>query len=372
MKIIRINEPKIIMSNPTSKHNYFAWPTIARLQDGKLAVVASGFRLQHICPFGKAVISFSADDGDSYTLPSPVIDTPLDDRDAGVLPFGENGVMVTSFNNALEFQTNIAERSNTKAYRLSYLDLVSKEEEERYLGSTFRVSFDGGVTFGEVCKSPITSPHGPIQRKNGEIIWVGRTFSPKNSITDYDRIKAYRLHPQNGEMEYLGCIDEIFSEGEKQLSCEPCVLELEDGTLLCHIRVQTPKSINRILFTIYQSTSSDGGKTWSKPEPIMPKLGGAPAHIIRHSSGLLISVYGFRGSPHGIKPFGIKAMFSRDNGKTWDTDYTIFTSEVSEDMGYPSTVELPDGSLLTVFYAKESKDSPAVIMQQKWRFEDEI
>ena len=191
-------------------------------------------------------------------------------------------------------------------------------------------------------------------------------------MTIYDRIKVYRLHPQNGEMEYIGCIDEIFSEGEKQLSCEPCVLELDDGTLLCHIRVQTPKSINRILFTIYQSTSSDGGKTWSKPEPILPKLGGAPAHIMRHSSGVLISVYGFRGSPHGIKPFGIKAMFSRDSGKTWDTDYTIYTSEVSEVMGYPSTVELPDGSLLTIFYAKENEDSPAVIMQQKWRFEDEI
>jgi len=43
MKIIPINAPKIIMSNPTGKHNYFAWPTAARLKNGKLAVVASGF-----------------------------------------------------------------------------------------------------------------------------------------------------------------------------------------------------------------------------------------------------------------------------------------------------------------------------------------
>ena len=43
MKIIRIGEPKIIMNNPYSLHNYFGWPTVARLQNGKFAVVASGF-----------------------------------------------------------------------------------------------------------------------------------------------------------------------------------------------------------------------------------------------------------------------------------------------------------------------------------------
>ena len=92
--------------------------------------------------------------------------------------------------------------------------------------------------------------------------------------------------------------------------------------------------------------------------------GGAPAHLIRHSSGALISVYEYRNYP-----FGIKAMFSYDGGKSWDTDHDIYTNEASWDLGYPSTVELNDGSLLTVFYAKASEDAPAVIMQQKWRFE---
>lgn len=371
MRIIKINEPKIIMSNPTSKHNYFAWPTVAKLQDGRLAVIASGFRLQHICPFGKAVISFSQDEGESYTLPSPVIDTPLDDRDGGLLPFGKSGIIVTSFNNTLDFQRALAAKTGTEAYRLAYLDTVSPEEEERYLGATFRVSFDGGVTFGELHKSPITSPHGPIQRKNGEIIWVGRTFSAQDGMMENDRVCAYRLDPENGEMEPLGHIENIVLKGERQLSCEPCAFELADGTLLCHIRVQTPIGCGK-LFTIYQSKSSDGGKSWSKPEQILSDPGGAPAHIIQHSSGVLLSVYGFRGSPYGTKPFGIKVMFSRDEGKTWDTDHIVYESKVSADLGYPSTAELSDGSLLTVFYAKEKEDSPAVIMQQRWRLEDEV
>ena len=101
MEIKIIGKPKIIMSNRGSKHNYFGWPTVAKLQDGKIAVGASGFRLEHVCPFGKAVISYSYDNGETYTSPAPIIDTPLDDRDGGILAFGEKNVIVTSFNNTV-------------------------------------------------------------------------------------------------------------------------------------------------------------------------------------------------------------------------------------------------------------------------------
>ena len=184
-----------------------------------------------------------------------------------------------------------------------------------------------------------------------------------------DCICAYSICPENGETEYLGRVDDVFVDGVKQLSCEPYAFELDDGSLICHIRVQTPNGENK-LFTTYQTTSDDGGRNWTKPERILSEFGGAPAHIMRHSSGTLISVYGFRGSPITAKPYGIRAMFSRDEGKTWDTDHIIYTTDVSHDLGYPSTVELSDGSLLTVFYAKPKEGCPAVIMQQKWMFED--
>ncbi|MBQ8552488.1 MAG: hypothetical protein IJ428_06720 [Clostridia bacterium] len=68
MKITPIGSPETVMHNPDSRHNYFAWPTVTRLQNGKLAVVASGFRLFHVCPFGKTVISYSEDDGYPSTV----------------------------------------------------------------------------------------------------------------------------------------------------------------------------------------------------------------------------------------------------------------------------------------------------------------
>ena len=37
--------------------------------------------------------------------------------------------------------------------------------------------------------------------------------------------------------------------------------------------------------------------------------------------------------------------------------------------GLSATVELKDGSLLTVFYALEKEGEPAVIMQQRWKLQ---
>ena len=110
------------------------------------------------------------------------------------------------------------------------------------------------------------------------------------------------------------------------------------------------------------------GKTWTKPHAVIDNCAGAPPHLFKAKDGTLICTYGHRKSV----PYGIKAMFSFDGGKTWDTDHFLYENNISSDLGYPSTVELSDGSFITVFYAIDEKDGPAVIMQQKWRFEDEI
>ena len=363
MKIVRIGEPGVVMSNPESQHNYFGWPTAARLQNGKIAVVASGFRLAHVCPFGKMVISYSEDEGRTYTAPEPIIDTSLDDRDGGIVPFGESGVIVTSFNNTRSFQRNYWR--GVSAYSLAHIDTVTDEDEARDLGVTFRLSHDGGESFGGIMKSPVTSPHGPIPLDDGTLLWVGRTFSSDDAPMENDRIEAHRLFP-DGRMEFVGAIPDAILDGQRLLSCEPHGIVLEDGSILVHIRAQERTKGEERAFTLFQTVSHDGGKTWETPYPILSRMGGAPSHLFRHSSGLLIATYGYRG-----KPSGIKAMFSRDEGKTWDTGYDLYVNGMGPDLGYPSTVECADGSLLTVFYAHLAEDAPAVILQQKWKFEED-
>ena len=354
MKIKLIGEPRVVMSNPHSLFNYFAWPTVTRLQNGKIALVASGFRLRHVCPFGKTVISYSENEGETYTAPASVIDTVLDDRDGGILAFDESGVIVTSFNNTTAMQRG---HRTATPYSNAYLDIVPPEAEAKYLGSTFRISRDCGVTFGEIHKSPITSPHGPTQLADGTILWVGRTYDTAN---EPDEIRAYTIEPESGEMTLLGKVDPLPPEADTYENCEPHAIQLPSGRIIAHIRVHTARKVHEAL-TIYQTESDDGGRTWTPPHALLGRTGGAPPHILRHSSGALICTYACR-----AEPYTILAMISLDNGETWDTDHLLHTNGVNWDIGYPSTVELRDGSLLTVFYAHPTADEPAVILQQKW------
>ncbi len=130
MKITPIGKSRVIMRNTDSIHNYFAWPSAARLQDGRIAVVAYGYRLAHICPFGKTVISFSDDEGETYTPPAPIIDTTLDNRDGGINVFGESGVVVSSLSLSLEFveetlRSDIEHKAEQTEYSLGYTNSVS-------------------------------------------------------------------------------------------------------------------------------------------------------------------------------------------------------------------------------------------------------
>lgn len=357
MKIKTIEAPRVIIESDNDLYNYFAWPTVERTKNNRIAVACSGYRVEHICPFGKAIICFSDDEGESFSEPKAVIDTVLDDRDAGLCAFGESGLVLTSFNNTVDFQRNNC-RSDLKIC-YDYLDTVSPDDEKRDLGSEFRISNDNGESWSAIYHSPITSPHGPIETSDGRILWVGAVF---NLIFDYDDkcrndniIQVWEIHT-NGKMTLVGKIPDVYIDRKRLSSCEPYMFETESGKLICHIRMEGGGR-----FTTYQTESADYGKTWSDPYPLLPVKGGAPAHIIKHSSGVLISAIGYR-----EKPYGIHVMLSDDNGRTWQTGNAIYEQDIDDDIGYPATVELSDGKLLTVFYAHDEETQPAKIMMQKW------
>jgi hypothetical protein len=156
-------------------------------------------------------------------------------------------------------------------------------------------------------------------------------------------------------MKYLSEIEEAHS-GEDDIKCyndEPHAIILPNGKIIAHFRMEG-------IFTIYQSESDDGGKTFSKPHQIGLEHG-SPPHLTLHSGGVLISSYGYR-----REPFGQRVMFSKDDGKTWDKDYILRDDGNDGDLGYPATVELKNGSLLTVYYQAEQGRSNCVIMQSIW------
>lgn len=96
----------------------YAWPSVARLPDGRLAAVFSGERMNHVCPFGKVMISYSEDEGESWTLPATLLDTPLDERDAGICVCGGNRIKTEESLSSLFLQNNQKVQQNLHLFSL--------------------------------------------------------------------------------------------------------------------------------------------------------------------------------------------------------------------------------------------------------------
>ena len=69
---------------------------------------------------------------------------------------------------------------------------------------------------------------------------------------------------------------------------------------------------------------------------------------------------------HRRPPYGNQARLSSDEGVTWSEPMIISGDGAGGDLGYPSTVQLKDGSLLTIWYEKLKDSSKAVLRQARW------
>ena len=357
MKIRILEEPRIICENPRSPHRYFGWPTVGRLPDGSLLAVASGMRVAHVCPFGKVIGIRSRDEGRTWSNPEILIDTPLDDRDAGLLPLKNGNVILTSFTNTPDFQRGYADRTKLP-YVNAYLDLIEAEGGwEQYHGATLAVSRDGGYHFSSPQVVPLSSPHGPCELADGTVLYVGSVNSEAEA--GRSRIECHTVG-EDGRLTFRSLIEN--GDEEDLRYNEPHARALRDGRILVHIRAE---NYRRGIFTLYESVSEDGGYTFTKPRRLLGDTDGAPAHLLELSDGTVLSVYG-----HRAAPFGIRAMLSRDGGRSFEKNLVLTDAEPSPDLGYPSTVELAGGDLLTVYYAKLPSGSGSALKAILWRIEE--
>ena len=132
---------------------YFAWPTAARLPDGRIVVVCSGFRMRHVYPFGKVAAFYSEDEGECWSSPVLLSDSLLDSRDAGICVSG-NQVLLTTFTSGKAVQKKYMDMwyrydglKNENDLIEAYLNLIDEKTETEQLGSF--VMQGNGYRFGE-------------------------------------------------------------------------------------------------------------------------------------------------------------------------------------------------------------------------------
>jgi hypothetical protein len=358
---------------------YIGWPTIGRMPDGELLVVFSGDRDAHVDPFGKTFLVRSADGGRTWGAPELVNDTPLDDRDAGICVCDDGALVISWFTSHYDEDTYMRRapeadhdrwRRRIRAVGTEVIRQWAGEEIEggRYaLGHWIRRSTDRGRTWEEPIRVPPTTPHGPIALSDGRVMFVGIEQNhgrreKRGSIlaaASEDRGKTWsvvgriRMFP-----DYPGEAPDGYS-----YLCEPHVVEVAPGRLLAMARYEEmPRQKERTRCVLWQCDSEDGGKTWTEPRPT-PILG-KPPHLLRLRDGRILVSYGFRHAP-----FGQRACVSADGGKSWDygNEIVLRDDAPSGDLGYPASVELPDGTIVTVYYQQERAGEKTCLMATRWR-----
>ena len=343
----------VVCTRPGSEYGYFGWPSAAILGDGRVVVGCSGLRRHHVDPFGKTVLCVGTPkDGFGECIVGH--DSPLDDRDAGVVALGGNSLLVTWFTlDTRIFRDDLMKYSPAEFEVMDAAMRAFPEDAKKYVGSWTMRSDDGGATFTSPARCPVSSPHGPVVMRDGRLIYLGKLF-PEGMDRPFGIVSC--AESRDGlHWDVLGEVPlpENVTNGQFH---EPHVVELNDGALLCLIRYHYPNGG----LGIYKSVSRDGGRTWSTPEDM--DIHGSPPHLLRHSSGAIMLTYGWRHAPYGQR-----ARISRDDGATWSDEIILRDDGPDGDLGYPCSVELPGGDILTVYYQKRPGESLTSILWTQWR-----
>jgi len=322
-----------------SDSNYCAWPSVCRTRSGDLLVLFTRTE-EHLGPDGQIVLCRSTDNGTSWLTPEIVFDTPIDDRESGMTLLDDGTVLGhiwSTFHTPgsyaalppLAYERPVLERWSEFVMRPEYRGARELE------GAWLIVSSDGGKTWSTPRRGKDTV-HGGIQRADGSIL-IASYRRERDSISVYAADRSLSVwrplatvrSPQPDSLRFG----------------EPHMLRLASGRIIMMIRVTTkPYNDQDPRCMLWKTYSDDNGNTWTTPSAT--PLWGFPPHLAQLSDGRVLCTYGYR-----RLPFGERACISNDGIHWSKEDEVILRKDAPNgDLGYPASVELTPGVILTVYY----------------------
>lgn len=214
----------------------------------------------------------------------------------------------------------------------------------------YRLSSDDAKTWTSPKRIPVSpAPMYWMNQHDTSIqLKSGRILNPLYFTSDYRvdkhvRIQAYYSDDEGGNWKASRTIIDI-PESTRGAE-EPVVVERKDGSVLMLIRNLTGH--------VYRSRSTDGGETWTKPEPTSLVAPRSPVSVKRiPSTGDLVTVW----NESTEKRWPLNVAISKDDGQTWGRSKTLdVTPGVT--FAYTSIAFVKDRVLFT-YYVGQPRQSP--------------
>jgi len=314
---------------------YSAFPVSIKLANGDVLVCYTT-GASHSGNDQKTVCSRSTDGGVTYTSPTTIWDTTnkVDGPSSGLqLANGDIviGLQISDINDATTTTTNIL-RSTDDGSTWQNPVLVTNPLTSWLtpFGTILQLSNGNllmtayGKNTGETTRSIL------LQSTDNGATWTLKSTIAYNASKNYSETSIVQIDSNN----YVAAIREDFAAYPYQ--------------------------------RMHLATSSDGGNTWTTPTAFLALEAGATSpNLLKLSNGHLVLTYGVR-SYFAWMLAGIFATTSSDNGTTWGSIYQLFSPNESSsiagagrytsDIGYPSSIQLPSGKIVTSYYSKTNAD----------------
>ena len=230
--------------------------------------------------------------------------------------------------------------------------------------ATAKLSRDGGKTWGDTVLVPqenlpsLTGIQSTLVRPDGRMLMFLFSVEPDNTRR---RPLVYGSTADGREFRFMNYIvPEVDPWGNADGDYDdpsvafvghrwfyPRGYMLPNGRIICVIRCQ--RDPTGVMWSeVYNS--DDGGRTWEFLSRINDF--GAPSSLVVMPDGRVVSIYGYR-----LAPSGIRARVSEDGARTWGRELIVRDDGGSWDLGYPNAWHV-DGTTVGTLYYFNSKDDP--------------
>jgi hypothetical protein len=309
----------------------------------------------------------SRDSGRTWQPPRILNDTPVDDRDAGIVALGDDRLLVTMF--AVDsrmyreaFTRRYGDHPEEARAMIREVDGWDNATVSAWVGSWVMLGRLGQPDPWPMYRAPVSSPHGPTLLQNGDLLYLGKHCGlPPHFDMGSGTIRTARS-TDGGRSWTVEAQIPLAPGMEGGNVHEPHLTQLPDGTLVAMIRYEhrAGAANNYEYFSTFVSRSEDGGKTFS---PMAYVCHGSPPHLLWHRGVLICSLGNRR------PPYGQQVILSDDGGRSWSAPQDLFSGAPDADLGYPATAALPDGTLLTVYYQKFAPGEKCALLCTHWALE---
>jgi predicted neuraminidase len=217
--------------------------------------------------------------------------------------------------------------------------------------SRFYYSYDRGRSWKGPFKLPLFDQTGIAARTdyiiNGKHDCMVLLTASKSNKREG---RVICVHTQDGGKTWK--LRSLIGPEPKGYAIMPSTARLSPSTLLTTIRVRLDGPKRKSWIEAWRS--EDDGKSWKfLNEPVSDTGEGNPPHLLKLADGRLCLTYGVRAAPYRMA-----AKLSTDSGTTWSKEIVLRDDGGNRDLGYPRSVQRPDGKIVTVYYFWDSKSGP--------------